>query len=88
MFCKHENGEKWWDVALTNVRKNDNSSEYRAEYTFPNAYPGRYTCQIQSTCCFSVSEMSGEIFAYKEEEVTFVFLFSASQKHIQNPVNG
>ena len=86
LFYKHENDQNWSDVILKDVRLDNDSSEYSVEYTFLNAHPGRYTCQIQPKCSFGVSEMSGKIFAYKEEEVTLVFLFSATHKDIQNPV--
>ena len=85
LFYKHENHENWQDVVLKNVCKNDISSEYRVEYTVPNAQAGRYICQIQSKCEYGVSEMSEEIFVYKEEEVSSVYLFSTCQKRIQNP---
>ena len=86
LFYKHENDENWSDAILKDVRLDNDSSEYSVEYTFLNARPGRYNCQIQSKCCFGVSGMSGKIFAYKEKEVTSVFLFSAIHKDIQNPV--
>ena len=86
LFYKHENDENWSDVILKHVPLDNDSREYSIQYTFLNACPGRYACQIQSKCCFGVSEMSGKIFSYKEEEVTSVFLFSASHKDIQNPV--
>ena len=86
LFYKHEKNGNWRDVVLKNVCKNDISSEYRVEYTVPNVQAGRYICQIQSTCEFGVSEMSEEIFVYKEEEVSSVFLFRATPKRIQNPI--
>ena len=80
LFYKHENDENWRDVVLQNVHKDDNSSEYRLEYSFPNARPGKYTCQIQSMCDFGISEKSVEIFAYKEEEVnSIIFLWCNSE---------
>ena len=84
LFYKHENDENWWDVVLKNVHKNDNSSEYRVEYSFPNARPGTYTCQIQSACDFGVSEKSVKMFAYKEEKVSSITFFSATQKQVHN----
>ena len=86
MFYKHENDGNWRDVVLKNVCKNDISNEYRVEYNVPNAQAGRYVCQIQSTCEFGVSEMSEEIFVYKEEEVSSIFLFRTTQECLQNPV--
>ena len=76
LFYKHVNDEKWQDVVLKNVCKNDNSGEYRVKYTVSNAQPGRYICQIQSKSDFDMSEKSGECFVYKEEEVSSLFLFS------------
>ena len=87
LFYKHENEEIWRKVDLKNVSKNDNLLEYRVECTLPNMRPGRYTCQIQSSCEYGASEMSEKKAFYKEEEVSSVFLFSATQKRIQNPVN-
>ena len=87
LFYKHENEEIWRKVDLKNVSKNDNLLEYRVECTLPNMRPGRYTCQIQSSCGYGASEMSEKKVFYKEEEVSSVFLFSATQKRIQNPVN-
>lgn len=69
MFYKHENDANFCDAVLKNVCKNDNSPEYRAEYTIPKIQPGKYICQIQSKCDFGVSEMSREIFVNKNEEV-------------------
>ena len=86
MFYKHGNDKNWQDVVLNKVSKNDISSEYRVECTVPNTRPVRYICQIQSTCVFGVSGMSEEIFVFKEEEVSSLFLFSATHKRIQNPV--
>ena len=69
LFYKHENDPNFRDAVLKNVYKNDNSAEYRVEYTIPNVQPGKYICQIQSKCDFGVSEMSTETFVYKNEEV-------------------
>ena len=66
---KQDNDEHWKNVTLRNVCKNDNSCEYRVEYTVLNAKPGRYVCQIQSKCDFGVSDMSMETSVYKEDEV-------------------
>ena len=74
LFQRHENEEKWFDVVLKNVYKNDRSSEYKVEYTISNAQPGRYTCQIQSRCEFGMSGKSEETSVYKEEEVRSVIL--------------
>ena len=74
MFYKHENDENWRNAVLKNICKNDNSNEYRVEYTVPNIQAGEYVCQIQSKCVFGKSELSREISASREKvEVSLVF---------------
>ena len=76
LFYKHENDENWRNDVLKNICKNDDSNEYRVEYTVPNIQPGEYFCQIQSKCDFGMSELSREISASREKvQVSSVFFF-------------
>ena len=71
LFYKHECDENWQDVrCLQNVCKNDRTSEYRVEYTVPNAHQGKYICQMQSEFDFALSEKSKEKVVFKEKVVS------------------
>ena len=61
-------------VDLNSEFKNGNMVQYRAEYTIPYVKPGRYICQMQAKCYFGVSEMSDEISAWNDDEVSFVLM--------------
>ena len=71
---RHENDEMSHTVDLNSESKNGNMVQYRAEYTIPCVKPGRYICQMQAKCYFGVSEMSDEISAWNDDEVSFVLM--------------
>ena len=68
LTIKHEK-KTWINLTLKNVLRSDNLGECLVKQMIPNTIPGRYICQLQSTCGFGASNFSERRTVCKEEKV-------------------